>query len=223
MPRQFGPMMRNSAGRATSSIAWRRCAPTALPPSPKPAVMTTAPAQPRSASWPISPGTVSGGVAIMARSGFSGSDATSGQARRPSISLSRGLIGIRVPANPAARMLESTTWPTAPGRAEAPMTATARGLNRRSRLRIVMERRGGARACRNLGRSFLGPSFGGVAHSVRAGRFVPIGHDGEVGEARSLGNHCPTGRASSPHRHGPRRQAMHDFAEINAARRGLRA
>ena len=78
IPRQLGPAIRRLHGQAASSIAWRSSVPCASAPSPKPAVMTTAALVPRSASSPTRPGTVSGGVAITARSGTTGRLATSG-------------------------------------------------------------------------------------------------------------------------------------------------
>gem|GEM_PF-5583188 len=77
-PRQLGPMMRSRWGRAAASIASVRARPAAEPPSPNPAVMTTAALQPRRPSSSTRPGTVSGGVAMTARSGVRGREATSG-------------------------------------------------------------------------------------------------------------------------------------------------
>ncbi len=80
-PRQFGPTIRVPKGRAASSSRFRSSRPWAVPspspPSPNPAVMTTMPRVPRRPSWSTRAGTVSGGVAITARSGVTGRSATS--------------------------------------------------------------------------------------------------------------------------------------------------
>ena len=49
IPRQLGPTIRKMCGRAASSIAWRSSPPASSPPSPNPAVITTAPLVPRAA------------------------------------------------------------------------------------------------------------------------------------------------------------------------------
>ena len=85
----------------------------------------------------ISPGTVSGGVQITARSGGSGRSRTRANARWPSSSGCFGLTACTAPANEPARRLRHTVAPTLPARADAPMTATERGVSRRSRWRMV--------------------------------------------------------------------------------------
>ena len=75
-PRQLGPAMRKRCGRAPSSKACWRVAPWFSPASRKPAVMITAARVPRAPSSATRPGTLSGGVAITAKSGVIGSWAT---------------------------------------------------------------------------------------------------------------------------------------------------
>ncbi len=76
-PKQFGPMIRIRYRPAASSIACRSAWPAAPPPSPKPLLITTAARVPRCPNSSINPGTVSGVVAITARSGTIGSAPTS--------------------------------------------------------------------------------------------------------------------------------------------------
>ncbi len=136
-PRQLGPAIRNRRGRAASSI-FRCSAQPSSPSSPKPAVMTTAAFVPRAPSAAMRPGTVCGGVATTARSGASGRLSTSG---RNSTSPTRPPFGLTAqtgPSSPAPRRLFRSTLPTEPARALAPIRATERGANMRSRLRIDM-------------------------------------------------------------------------------------
>ncbi len=85
MPTQLGPMRRSRCGFAASNIFCCSARPRS-PSSPKPAVITTAALVPRAPSSDTSPGTVSGGVTITARSGASGRLATSAKTGRPSSS-----------------------------------------------------------------------------------------------------------------------------------------
>ncbi len=75
MPRQLGPTMRSRCGRAAASIRCARSLPALT--SPKPAVRMTAARVPRCPNASTSGGTVSGGVAMTARSGVNGRLATS--------------------------------------------------------------------------------------------------------------------------------------------------
>ena len=84
IPKQFGPMMRRQVGRAASSILWRRS-------GPSPAVTTTAARVPFLPSAAIRPGTVSGGVAMTARSGASGRSSMLWKASYP---LTRRCLGL---------------------------------------------------------------------------------------------------------------------------------
>ncbi len=77
MPRQFGPTTRNRCGCAAASSCALRSWPTLASPSAKPAVSTTAARVPRRPNSSIRAGTLSGGVAMTARSGVSGRLATS--------------------------------------------------------------------------------------------------------------------------------------------------
>ena len=134
MPTQLGPTKRKRWGRAASSIACRRARPDA-PCSPKPAPMTTAARVPRVPSSAISPGTVSGGVAITARSGTSGRLAMSRWTGTPPIDRWSGLTSISGPPKAPRRRLRESTAPSEPWRGVAPIRATAPGLKSLSRLR----------------------------------------------------------------------------------------
>ena len=71
-PRQLGPTMRISEGRAANSMSRSSFWPASLPDSAKPAEITIAARVPRSANSAIRPGTVDGGVQRIARSGDTG-------------------------------------------------------------------------------------------------------------------------------------------------------
>ena len=84
MPKQFGPTMRRQVGRAALSVAWRRS-------GPSPEVMTTAARVPLSPSAEIREGMVSGGVAMTASSGGSGSSSMLRKQSWPAIRRCLGL------------------------------------------------------------------------------------------------------------------------------------
>ena len=76
-PRQLGPRIRSRCGRATSSIrCWSELSPPCVV-ADMPAARTTTARVPRSPSSSTRSGTVEAGVQITARSGVSGSAATS--------------------------------------------------------------------------------------------------------------------------------------------------
>ena len=137
-PRQLGPTMRSRCGWAARSISARSASPASRPPSPKPAVTTTAARAPRAPRSAISAGIVAGGVAITARSGVPGRAETLGKHGRPATSVSCGLTAQIGPAKPPAFKLRARTAPTDPGRLLAPIRAMAAGWNRASKLRVVI-------------------------------------------------------------------------------------
>ena len=128
MPRQLGPMMRVPCGCVAWSKAWARGSPSsARVPSPKPAVMTTTALVPCSPRERTSPGIEAGGVARTASSGASGRASTDGTLWTPRMTSPRGFTNDSAgPKPPACRFL-AMTFPTEPGRALAPTSATERG------------------------------------------------------------------------------------------------
>ena len=130
-PRQLGPRMRSSVGRAASSMACF-CA------SVWPAVSTTAARVPCAASCWIRPTTASGGTQITARSGTWGRSAALEYTLSGPNRLCLGFTANKAPLNPPSRRLRQTVAPTLPGRSDAPNTATEAGRNRESRCRMLM-------------------------------------------------------------------------------------
>ncbi len=128
MPRQLGPTTRTWCRRALSSAARSSRAPAA-PVSPNPAVMITAARTPASPHSIITCGTVSGGVAITARSTRWGTFSMLGKHGMPWTLRCFGFTANNAPRYPAARMFCTRTEPTAPARALAPMIATDVGSN----------------------------------------------------------------------------------------------
>lgn len=134
-PIESGPMTRSRCGRAASSIRWR-----SAPSGPGPRPRATASRPPRAPRSAIACGRASGGRASTARSGTPGSAAISGTQGRPIRSGASGQTGQTSPVKAPAPMLRRTVAPIEPGTAEAPITATERGVSTRSRLRMVMRR-----------------------------------------------------------------------------------
>jgi len=126
IPMEFGPTRRMLARRAisTSSSSARR---PSSPVSAKPAEMTTSPRTPFSAHCSAISRTWGPGTTTMARS------TGSGMSRRESYALTElttaafGFTGYTAPANPWWRRFRKIVLPIAPGRDDAPMTATDRG------------------------------------------------------------------------------------------------
>lgn len=131
-PSPLGPMMRRRWGRAASSIFCRR--PFSFV---SPAVMTTAARVPFSPSSLISPGTVTAGVMMTARSGTPGMSPTDAWQRRPASVWYFGLTGQISPSKPPATIFSSTMEPSDRGLFEAPTTATDFGSNAWFRFLIV--------------------------------------------------------------------------------------
>ena len=132
--------MRRVWGRAASSSSCCRARPRGASASAKPALITTTARVPRFASAATRPGTTSGGVAITARSGVTGRLATSGYASTPSIAWYFGFTGMTGPWKPERSRLRARVAPTEPGVRLAPTSATERGSNIGSRLRIDIVR-----------------------------------------------------------------------------------
>ena len=96
--------------------------------------MTASALMPRSPhSWATST-TRAAGTVTTARSGASGSSATDGTHRMPSMGVPCGLTAYSRPAKPASRMFSRMVRPAEPGRRPAPTTATDRGASSGSRL-----------------------------------------------------------------------------------------
>jgi hypothetical protein len=111
-PKQLGPMRRSRKGWAASSIACLSSNPRRPAPSPKPVVMTTAAPVPRAPSAATMPGTVAGGVQMIARSGIEGRLAMSVWQGIPSTAWYFGLTASTRPSKPAPDRLRATTLPT---------------------------------------------------------------------------------------------------------------
>ena len=149
-PRQFGP--EHAQQVRPRGVEHRLLAARA---SQARRVITIAARVPSAPSSPISAGTVAGGVQITARSGACGRSATRAKHR---LAVERRVL--RVDGVDRARRSRrragcaSTVAPTLPGRCDAPITATERGVSRRSRWRIVTgssRARGGAGVCLRRG------------------------------------------------------------------------
>src|SRR5262245_59593041 len=123
-PRQFGPIRRISPRRA--SIAFSSSLPK-LPVSLKPAEMITAPGTPAAAHSPITSGTVTAGVAMIARSTAAGTSAIFGKALTPRTLFRFRLIGYKV--RPDESRFSMRVRPTLSGASVAPIKAIACGLN----------------------------------------------------------------------------------------------
>ena len=131
-PRQFGPITRMFALRASSSSRTSRAAPSG-PISLNPAEITIAPRTPLSPhSW-MMPGIDGGGVTTTARSTSSGIADTEGYAFTPRTLGRFGFTGYTVPPNGLVTRFQSTVRPTVPGFSVAPMTATVLGEKKTSR------------------------------------------------------------------------------------------
>jgi hypothetical protein len=132
-PKQFGPRTRTPVAAAIRATS--RCnSPPRAPVSAKPPLMTTATvtcAAPQSAK---TSGTAVDGVTTSAKSTGSGTAARRGYAGHPRISLADGWMAITSPRNPASAevRLRRNNPPALPWDAEAPMTATRRGVKRAS-------------------------------------------------------------------------------------------
>ena len=100
--------------------------------------MTTAARVPRAPSAATMPGTVAGGVQMIARSGIEGRLAMSAWQGIPSTAWYFGLTASTGPSKPAPARLRATTLPTEARVWLAPIRATDFGLNTWSRLRMVM-------------------------------------------------------------------------------------
>ena len=130
-PRQFGPITRMFALRASSRSLTSSAAPSG-PISLNPAEMTIAPRTPFSPHSLIIPGIEGGGVMITARSTSSGIAETEGYAFTPRTLGRFGFTGYTVPPNGLVTRFHSRVRPTVPGFSVAPMTATVFGEKKTS-------------------------------------------------------------------------------------------
>jgi len=121
-PKLAGPTIR---------MPWRRQMPSssarAGPLSP--AAITTRALTPRCPQSSAIPSTAAAGVAMTARSTWSGRSAAEGTHATPSSSAACGLTGYTGPGKPPEMTFCRMTRPTDPGRRLAPMTATEAGVS----------------------------------------------------------------------------------------------
>src|SRR5579871_2764400 len=125
-PRQFGPITRILAARASSSTCCSSAAP-AGPTSLKPAEITTAPRTPVSPHSRMMPGIDGGGVTTTARSTGSGMSESDGYAFTPSTLARLGFTGKTVPPKGLVIRFQRMVRPTLPTFSVAPTTATLLG------------------------------------------------------------------------------------------------
>ena len=126
IPRQLGPSSAILFALHSSMIRCSRSYPS-LSTSLNPAVMTMADFAPRSARASMEGTTNRGGTDMTARSSPRGRSAISVTTASPSISPPLGFTGKSFPLNPAPIMFVTMVFPTFPGEADAPMTATVSG------------------------------------------------------------------------------------------------